>query len=87
MMGSMEDQVPARWEGINGGPFINANDLLAFMESMTFNSSNLTKSALATWISHMKGVRLDELAAVLEDADVPAMRKDLLALRDELEGD
>lgn len=81
---SMEDSVPAKWEGINGGPFIDANELLAFMDGQTFNSSNLTKSALAAWISHMKGARLDELAAVLEDADVPAMRKDLLALRDEL---
>lgn len=79
-MSSMKD-VPARWEGINGGPFLDANDLLAFLVS---NSSTFNSNTLRDWMAHVRGIRLDQVAEVFADADVPAMKKDLLALRDEL---
>lgn len=81
-MNKMVEQVPAHWEEINGGPYIAADDLLTFMGSIntTFNTSTLRD-----WIMEAKGARLDELAELVSAADVPAMKKDLLALRDELE--
>lgn len=78
---TMDSEVPARWEGINGGPYINADDLLEFMR----HTNNFGSATLQGWIMSAKSSRLDEVAAVFSAADVPALQRDLIALRDELE--
>lgn len=77
------EAISARWEGINGGPFIDANELLEALR----RGGPMNTASLSNWIAAAKAKRLDEVAAAFTSSDAPELQKDLLALRDELAGE